>query len=204
MPRQDTWLETVFVNKKDQTPFWSARRTLETIFKSLNLEWQIAPLDKVCAWEHPTRLALFSHNGKKVGVIHELNPLTANAFGIESRVGVLKINLSKLAEVMKEKIDVYKKISIYPEMTRDIAFIVKKEISHAEIVKALSHADQLLKKMEMFDVYSGDKLGAGKKSMAYHLIYSNPDRTLATDQVNKAHDKVKAILKSKFEAEVRE
>ena len=204
LPRQDTWLETVFVNKKDNTPFWQARRVAETIFKSLNLEWQIASLDKVCVWEHPTRLAILSHNGKVVGVIHELNPLTANAFGIESRIGVLKINLSKLAEVMKEKIDVYKKVSVYPEMTRDVAFLVKKEISHVEIIKTLSHVDQLLKKVELFDVYAGDKLGIGKKSMAYHLIYCHQDRTLTTEEVNKAHDKVKTILKSKFGAEVRE
>ncbi|MBI5023327.1 MAG: phenylalanine--tRNA ligase subunit beta [Candidatus Magasanikbacteria bacterium] len=204
LPRQDTWLEAVFVNKKDNTPFWEIRRAVEIIFQSLNLDWQIAPLDKVQVWEHPTRLALLSHNGKVVGVIHELNPMTANALGIESRVGVLKINLSKLAEVMKEKIDIYKKISIYPAMTRDIAFLVKKEISHAEIVKALSHVDQLLKKVELFDVYSGDKFGVGKKSMAYHLIYSNSDRTLTTNEVNKAHDKVKTVLKSKFGAETRE
>lgn len=204
LPRQDTWLEAVYVNKKDSVPFWQARRAVETIFQSLNLEWQIVPLDKVCAWEHPTRLTLFSHNNKEVGVIHELNPMTANAFGIESRVGVLKINLSKLAEVMKEKTDVYKKVSVYPEMTRDIAFLVKKEILHAEIIKVLSHVDTLLKKVELFDVYAGDKLGADKKSMAYHLVYNHQDRTLTTEEVNKAHDKVKAALKNKFGAEIRE
>ncbi|MEK9183127.1 MAG: phenylalanine--tRNA ligase subunit beta [Patescibacteria group bacterium] len=204
LPRQDTWLEAVYANKKDNTPFWEARRVVETVFKSLNLEWQIAPLDKILAWEHPTRLALFSHQGKEVGVIYELNPLTANALGIESRVGILKINLTQLAELMKERKGIYKKVSIYPEMTRDVAFLVKKEIVHAEIVKILSHADPLLKKVELFDVYAGDKLGAGKKSMAYHLTFGRLDRTLTSNEADKAMEKVKMALKSKFEAEIRE
>jgi phenylalanyl-tRNA synthetase beta chain len=81
--------------------------------------------------------------------------------------------------------------------------LVKKQVTHAEISKALIKADSLIKQVEIFDVYEGKNIGEDYKSMAYRLTYSDPNRTLTSKEVDATQTKVEELLKRKFKAEVR-
>jgi len=205
LPKQDSWLTVVYANKKDQVPFWQARRGAEVLFSELNVKWENAPIDKVMPWEHPTRLTIIRVGSKEVGIICEIHPAVGEKYGLESRVGVLQVNLDALNSVLKktESQRVYHSVLIYPEVVRDIAFLVKKEVKHGEITTELGKIDPLLKKIELFDVYEGKGVGEGKKSMAYRFKYSHPDRTLTTEEVDKVQEKAIKTLEKQFGAEVR-
>ena len=212
LPKQDTWMAAAYVGKKDTTPFWQSRHALESIFSELKMDFKILPHDIVQPWEHPARLALISCNDKTLGVLCEINPLVLQNLGIEQRVSVLQLNLSALAE-LPEASRKYSPLVEFPAVERDLAISVKKGIAHADILAALLGTDPLLQSVELFDVYEGEignsPLGRGRggldgrKSMAYHFVYQDSKRTLVTEEVDKAHEKLIKILKEKFGAEVR-
>ncbi|TAN33580.1 phenylalanine--tRNA ligase subunit beta [Patescibacteria group bacterium] len=203
LPHQDTWLTAVCVDKKTNAGYWEARRALEVVFASLGRQFELAKIDKVLPWEHPTRLSLFSHGGAMVGVVCELNPSVGANYGLDKRVGVLRINLTKLSEKIFRSKSAYAPVPVYPESERDIAFTVKKETAHGEILDALKGADVLLKKVELFDVYEGNELAADSKSMAYHLTYGDAEKTLTSAEVDAACEKARKILEEKFGAKMR-
>ncbi len=202
LPRQDVWFTAMYVSKKDQNPYWLVRNIMKSLGKELNLDWEAVLEKDIPSCEHPTRTALIKSGGP-VGVVGEILPSVAEKFGINYRVGFLQLNLSDLLEGGKFKEVGYTPGSAYPEVERDIAFLVDKKISHLELVNALSAADELIKEVELFDVYTGEKISGDKKSMAYRVIYADPTRTLISDEVDKAHKKVITTLEKKFKAEIR-
>ncbi|OGH93449.1 MAG: hypothetical protein A2534_01330 [Candidatus Magasanikbacteria bacterium RIFOXYD2_FULL_39_9] len=205
LPRQDSWVAVAYANKKDSTPFWQAKQALESIFSGLNADFRVVPHDKVQPWEHPSRLALVHSGDQTLGVLCEISPDVSEAMGIEQRVGVLQLNLSLLEEVLSKQVGKsnYKPSSAYPDVVRDLAVLVKKNISHKDILSALTGSDPLLKSVSLFDVYEGKNIGAEYKSMAYRFVYQHNERTLVTEEVDKAHAAVIKILKEKFGAEIR-
>lgn len=206
LPRQDTWLTALYLRKNDAVPFREARRAAEMIFGGLRLPWEAAPADKVQPWEHPARLALISCEGKTAGIVHELHPRAAAAFGLAARAGVCSINLSVLADVLAAAPArvFYQPVPLYPEVTRDLAFLVKKEATHGEISALLQKSDPLLKRAELFDVFEGGGEGEEKKSMAYHLTYGSAERTLTSSEVDAAEARIIKILQEKYGAVMRE
>jgi phenylalanyl-tRNA synthetase beta chain len=206
LPQQDTWLSTIATAKKDQTPFWAARRVAESLERALGIKFEFKPASakKLHPWQHPTRTTWLFVGSECVGRVYELHPATASAHGIEWRVGLCSINLSLLTTLLQtNNATHYRPLSLYPEVLRDIAFVVKKDVTHEELLKALSKADQLVTGVQLFDVYSGSKLVADHKSVAYRITLASPERTLTSAEVDAAMGKLSNLLKTKFSAEVR-
>lgn len=205
LPQQDTRLAAVYAGKKEATPFWQAKKALENIFLALKVDFQIMSPTVVKPWAHPGRLAVVMYVGQEVGVLCEISPLVSQNLGIEQRVGVLQLNLSLLVELLSKQKDKsnYKPASIYPTVTRDLAFLVKKEITHQQIMRVLKKTSDLVKDINLFDVYEGSKIGEGHKSMAYRLTYGHDDRTMTADEIENALKKAQEALKKEFEVEVR-
>ncbi len=205
LPRQDTWLTALYLRRNNDIPFREARRVAEMIFSNLHMAWDVATADKVQPWEHPARLTLISCAGKAAGIAHELHPRVAAAFGIAERVGVCAMNLSALAEIMvaTSAQAFYQPISLYPEVTRDLAFLIKKEATHGEVAVLLQKSDPLIRKVELFDVFAGKGVGAGEKSLAYHLTYGSPERTLISGEVDAVEAYIIKILQEKYGVEMR-
>jgi phenylalanyl-tRNA synthetase beta chain len=103
----------------------------------------------------------------------------------------------------REECRQYASIPVFPEVTRDIAFVVPQAVQHDMLVDELQEADDLITKVVLFDVFAGAHVKPGYKSMAYHVTYAKPDRTLTSSEVDAAEAKVFAILKNKFQAELR-
>jgi phenylalanyl-tRNA synthetase beta chain len=203
LPRQDVWFTALYVNKKNQNPYWEARRIMESIGKEINLDWATEPEKEISYSDHPTRTAAVSYGGQIGGVVGEILPSVAKKFGINYRVGFLMLNLSDIQEAGKFKEVIYQPSSIFPEVERDVAFLVDKEVNHLDLVNVLKTVDVLIREVELFDVYMGEKIAANKKSVAYRIVYADPTRTLVGAEVDKIHKKVITTLQNKFGAEIR-
>ncbi|MDO8499196.1 MAG: phenylalanine--tRNA ligase subunit beta [bacterium] len=205
LPKQDNWLAALCGGKTDVTPYWQARRAVETILTELNLEWQAVAPEKIQPWEHPYRLFLIQVAGHIVGAAGELHRTVTGNYGLDGLVAFVQLNLDELVLIAgkAESIRSYTPVSIYPEVTRDLALVVTKDISYAAMAKVLTSVDALIKKVELFDVYEGKGVGAGYKSMAWRLTYARPDRTLTAAEVETVESKVIKLAKDQFNAEVR-
>ncbi len=203
LPRQDTWLAALYTAKKDNEPFWGARRVVEVIFEAWQKKWEMATAKDAREWEHPVRLGKIKVGSEEMGQVFELNPAVAEKFGINTKVGIMEINLTKLAELKKEKQTFYEPVPAYPDVARDLALVVTKKITHQEVAAELLGSDPLLKTVELFDLYAGAHINENKKSLAYHFIFRHPERTLKTEEVDAAMGKIKKLLKQKFAAEIR-
>lgn len=203
LPRQDVWYTAFFVNKKNQEPYWEVRRLWEGIARELNLDCEIDVQNEVPAREHPARTMVIKSGGNIFGSVCEINPEVAKKFGVDYRVGCLQLNLNDLLEFGKFKKVNYQPTKNFPEVERDIAFIVDKKITHQEIVNALAKVDPLLVDVKLFDVYTGEHVVKDKKSMAYRMTYYHPEHTLTSTEVDKVQDQVTTFLQKKFAIEIR-
>ena len=94
--------------------------------------------------------------------------------------------------------------SRFPSAERDISFFIDENVPHAELVAAIQEAAaDLLEHVELFDVFHGGNVPAGRQSLAFALRYRAADRTLADEEVSAAHARVEQTLQTRFGAEIR-
>ena len=102
----------------------------------------------------------------------------------------------------------FRELQRFPSVSRDIALIAPEGVSHEEILAAIKGVrEPLLEAVELFDLFSGkgaENIGAGRKSLAYSLTYLDKNRTLTSEEVNAAHDRIRERLKSELGVELRE
>jgi phenylalanyl-tRNA synthetase beta chain len=143
-------------------------------------------------------------NEKRCGIAGQLasNEVTANA-----PVFVAEIDLPNELEAAGPT-KKFQELQRFPSISRDIALIGAEELSHAAIVATIRRAKEpLLASIELFDLFRGEgteSIGAGRKSLAYSLTYLDKNRTLTSEEVNAAHDRIRARLKSDLAVELRE
>ena len=193
-------MSIVISAKEEETPFYNASEAVRGLFDRLGLE----PKFKKAEHSHLTHKGRFAHiliENKIIGFVGELHPATQENLGIPHRVGIVEIALDALIPLLKDKSS-YKPIPQYPSTSRDIAFLVDKNIEHAQIAEKLTNLDQLICSVELFDVYKGKK-DENKKSMAYRIVYRSYEKTLEAKEVDMAHAKVEQELETKFKAQIR-
>ena len=206
LPSQPLNLGLVFASKGVATPFYELSSALTSVLERFDCIAEIKPAEhgKLGKFIHTGRQAQLLAVGERVGAIAEISPPFLERLGIDERVAVAEVDLEKLLSVLKNSDTMrYRPVPVYPEVTRDIAFVVDKKVEHARIVAELKKVDSLIVGAELFDVYEGKNLLVGRKSLAYHITYRSNDRTLESAEVDAAHAKVSEVLKNKFEAEIR-
>lgn len=137
------------------------------------------------------------------GVLAEVHPQVTAAFGINSRVAVCLVPVEALVAV-RTKTKSYSAPLTYPPAKRDIAFTVDERVAYSRIAEILNTVDARLTQFELFDTFRGAVVGENKKSLAFHLTYSAPDRTLTSDEVEKLHTNLVDQLERELAAEIRE
>ena len=138
---------------------------------------------------HPGRTALILLDGEEIGYLGQIHPLRAKEYDLKETYG-FEINLQKVMDAPKAP-TVYQTIPKYPGMTRDMALLVDETVDNQELTTLIkAKGGKYLQDVQLFDVYNGEKIEAGKKSMAYKLIYLNPEATLVEEEVTSAFEKV--------------
>lgn len=139
-----------------------------------------------------------------VGQVGQIHPLVAEAFGLPNQpVLAAEFNLDALLGQIDEGHQV-EPLSTYPAINQDIAVIVDENTTAAEVEQLIWEAGgDLLRFVQLFDVYRDDRLGEGRKSLAYSLMFQADDRTLEDKQANKIRGKIEKALQKTLKAEIR-
>jgi phenylalanyl-tRNA synthetase beta chain len=139
---------------------------------------------------HPGRTAALYLGDEYAGYIGELHPQIQRNYEIKQRSVVLEINLDVLFEHVGE-ISQYQSLPKFPAAVRDIAVVLDKKVSAAELEAAIAKAGgKHLVDISLFDVYENISLGLGRRSLAYNLTFQCPDRTLTVEEVNEAFEDI--------------
>lgn len=181
--------------------FFYAKGIVEMIFAQLNLDVTYIA-EKDMANMHPGRTASIILNGAKVGFVGQVHPQTAKDFDIPETY-VAELNLSAIEVALTNDL-IFSDITKYPAVSRDVALLLNQETSHQEIVDAIENAGvKRLTAIKLFDVYAGNNIESGKKSMAYRLTFQNPNDNLTDEEVAKYMEKITKSLAEKLGAEIR-
>jgi phenylalanyl-tRNA synthetase beta chain len=195
LPAQPLHLGLVAVGDVEATGWWGSGRPVEwsdavaavrAVADALGLELRARPA-AIAPW-HPGRCAELLVGDAVVGHAGELHPRVCEALGLPPRSVAAEADLDVL---MEQAVDLRPAphFSVYPVAKEDVALVVDATVPAAEVEAALREgAGELLESVRLFDVYTGDQAGQGKKSLAYALRFRAPDRTLKEGEAGAARD----------------
>lgn len=185
------WLDNSWQGEKKPVDFFVMKGIVEGLSEKLGVElvFERGEMDDL----HPGRTAFIIHDGQRIGIIGQLHPTEQKERDLKTTV-VLELNLAALLDLSPEPL-VYTPVPRYPSITRDVALVLSKIVEAGTIEKVIRTAGgKLLKDVRVFDLYEGDKMEEGKKSVAFTLTYFDPEKTLTDEEVVQVHNKVLSAL----------
>lgn len=199
MPKEKNCLVVGHYGKKD---FFDMKGMVEVIAQKMGEKFDYKPSSH--SFFHPNRQADILYGEEKVGYIGEIHPLVAESYGIGSKAYVFVLKLDDLYQWMDET-KKYEPIPKYPAVSRDLALLVKEDILAAQIESVFqAESGKFLEKVELFDLYQGEQIEKGYKSMAYALTLRAKDHTLEEKEVNQVLDRILRKLDSSFGIRLRD
>ncbi|MGX7195252.1 phenylalanine--tRNA ligase subunit beta [Enterococcus olivae] len=197
------WSTRDWQGKGEKVDFYHAKGVLDNLFTMLSLDTLIS-YEKTSEMKemHPGRTAEIYLNEQKIGFVGQVHPSVAKAYDIPETY-VAELNLEAMLANDAGKL-IYEPVSKFPAVSRDIALLLKEEISNQAIVQEIQKAaGKFLTNIEIFDVYQGKNIEPGYKSLAYSLTFVNQEATLTDEEINRAMNKVTKALTETFEAVIR-
>ncbi|KOG53432.1 phenylalanyl-tRNA synthetase subunit beta [Streptomyces griseoflavus] len=214
LPEQPRRAAVVLAGAREQAGWWGKGRPADwadaieagrIVAREAGVELIIRQ-DQHAPW-HPGRcaalLAVIDGEEVLVGNAGELHPRVIKALGLPERTCAMEIDLDRLQRAGGGVVRA-PRISTYPVATQDVALIVDASVPAADVAGALrSGAGELLESLRLFDVFTGEQVGEGKKSLAYALRFRAPDRTLTADEASAARDAAVAVAVERTGAVLR-
>ncbi len=199
MPLEKNCLIVGHYGKKD---FFDMKGIAEALAAKLGESFAYQP--SAHSFFHPNRQADILLAGKKVGYLGEVHPLTAEQYELGARTYLLALELDEVFCHINS-IKKYEAIPKYPAVSRDLALLVKEDILAAQVEEVFqTEAAELLEKAELFDLYQGEQIEKGYKSMAYSLKLRAKDRTLTEGEINQVLEQILRKLSSKYGIRLRD
>lgn len=198
------WLDHAWQGESKQVDFFVLKGVVEALMTKLGLQTRISFVKADVDGLHPGRTAHILLDDEMVGLIGGLHPATQKEAGVKDTY-VMELNLFALLAAANDKLLLsYTAVPRFPGMSRDIALVMNKDTAAGEVVAAIKQANvKLLQNITVFDVYEGDKMAEGKKSVAFSLTYLDPEHTLKDEEVVAAHNKVLKAIATIEGTEVR-
>ncbi|GAA0384101.1 phenylalanine--tRNA ligase subunit beta [Paenibacillus motobuensis] len=190
----------------EKVDFFDIKGALESVFEALGLSERVSYEANKPVGFHPGRSAsmyLDTPEGKLwIGTLGQLHPELQHELDLDDTYA---------AELLLEPIYrhagatvVYRDLPRFPSMQRDIAVVVSQGVQASDLISSIRQtAGELLESVEVFDVFTGSKLGDNKKSVALSLVYRHKERTLTDEEITAVHGSVVSALEQTFAAELR-
>lgn len=196
------WLENKWQGETKNVDFFVVKGVLEGMFSILGLSEKVTFTQGKREGMHPGRTAILSLNEQEIGFVGQIHPTLQAKLDLQETY-VFELSLEKVFAQVAEDI-YYELLPKYPSVTRDIALVVDETISAGTLQNTIKETGgELLKDVHVFDVYVGEHLPEGKKSIAFSLLYLNPEQTLTEEEVGAVHDRIVQALKERHQAELR-
>jgi phenylalanyl-tRNA synthetase beta chain len=172
--------------------FFSLKAVLEGLFGQLGADLSVERASE--PFLHPGRSAYVRANGADAGWVGELHPLVGRAWDVEDAVA-FEVDLAAVLAAATAGEEVYEDVTTYPAVYQDLAIVVPKEVPAAQLREAaLAGGGELLRAAEIFDIYFGDQVEKGHRSLALRLEFRAPDRTLTDDEVTDLRAAIESAL----------
>ena len=191
------YINNTWQNIKIPVDFYLIKGILENILDYLGLKNRYSLVAEEIPNMHPGMSAKVLLDRKEIGIIGRIHPVLS-----KDDIYLFEINMDALMTNVKPL--KYKEVSKYPSINKDLAFIVKKDVSANEISEVIKKTGgRLLTNIEVFDVYTGEKVENDEKSIAYALTFNDPTKTLTEEEVNTLFEKIIKDVESKLNAKLR-
>ncbi|MFO0849711.1 MAG: hypothetical protein U0871_14340 [Gemmataceae bacterium] len=183
--------------------FYDLKGVLDGLAADLHVSLAVEPAKDV-PHLHPGRAARLLVGGKPVGAFGELHPKVAAAFRLAERsVLVAELDLETVLAAVPDRF-AYRPVSPFPPVLRDVAVVVAADVPAERVLaEVVAAGGEVLESARLFDVYRGESIPAGTKSLAYALTYRVADRQLADKEVDKLHQKIEGRLRHVLKAQIR-
>lgn len=192
---------TSWQSPEGELDFFDAKGVLESVFPNLGVHLTYKPhVDSIL---HPGKAAMLMLGETPVGVIGEVHPSVRESFDLGAGpVAMFEVDLEAVKEISQRMGVGYQSASRFPESHRDLALILDAGVP-SDAVQAIIEGNRLVVKSVPFDVYSGQGVPEGKKSVAYRVVYQSDSATLTSEQVDKAQQDILRRLNRQLGAELR-
>ncbi|MFL5876509.1 MAG: phenylalanine--tRNA ligase subunit beta [Solirubrobacteraceae bacterium] len=186
--RPATWREP----EPPQADFFAAKGVLEGVAETLRVPLRFEPAGAE-PFLHPARAARVLAAGEPAGWLGELHPAVAEAWELPP-AAAFEVDLDVLFAGAPDAL-LYEDVISFPAVHRDLAIVVPEAVPAAEVVETIRTASPLLERVDIFDVYTGEQVGPGRKSLALHLTFRTSDRTLRDEEVDRQIEDIVGALR---------
>ena len=180
----------LYTGKSATRDFFDCKGVVESIFSFLGYDGLYNIVSSSEPFFYPKRQAAVSIDGPQVGVFGQLHPETTDQFEVGQDLFAFEIDLSRLARVLPTKWR-YTPVSRFPSVKRDLAVVAPEEVAISQIESSIKiHGAKNLREVTLFDLFRSDKLGEGKKSVAFSLLFADEGRTMTDEEVDAVFDAI--------------
>lgn len=191
--------EENWCNEKRPVDFYDVKSDLESLLFSIDKRVRFEQGENSAL--HPGQSAKIVKDGKIVGYFGKLHPKLQKTFDLNGSVFLFEL---RLEDIVNGQVPNFTEVSKYPGVRRDLAILINSEASYQDIQSVVREsAGESLVGLKVFDVYVGDNLGEGLKSIALGLNWQRADRTLNDEEVSESFDAVVTALSQRFDAKLR-
>lgn len=196
------WSEQFWKGEKEDVDFYHIKGVLAALGEALGLEMDVTS-GIIPPYFHPFHSARVVVEERVVGFVGKVHPEVLEAFELRARPYYLELNLEALFG-LKGLSPTFKPLPKYPAVVRDIALMVPEKAPAAEIRSFIQQAGgEVVEEVRLFDLYRGEKIPHGYKSLAFSVSYQARDRTLTDEEVNEVHKRILEELKVQIGAVIR-
>lgn len=190
-------------DKGTEVDFYYIKGVIEMLLEKLNLQDITFKPQNSNESYHPGRTAEIYIKDKLIGIVGELHPQVAENYDLPGRNYTAELDVSQLLEIGQQDV-IFKALPKYPAVNRDLAVVVQDGVTSGDLLKLIENeGGSLLARATVFDLYKGDQIPEGCKSIAFSLTFQADDRTLTDKEINDIYDKIYNALVQEYDATLR-
>ena len=195
--------EESWAKVRAECDFFDLKGALEGLFEGMGLSGVQFFHDSRIPFLHPGQACRVHLGEEDIGILGEVNPGVGELFDLKERVFLFELNFQKIVTRMTDRRN-FSPLPRYPAVTRDLAVVVDEAVAAGEILQTLWKANEgWIKEIRLFDLYRGNPVPPGRKSLAFRLVYQKEDRTLTDREVNEFHQKLVRLLAREYKGALR-